>query len=499
MGMQEYGTVISTFDGPSTRKFSFVINKKVVKRGQFVQLTTEEGKLIGRVADVIKTNRYFMRPESVKEYESSGKSMEQIFPVNDWEFLMAEVTPLGVFNENRFQDTLFPPSPGTRVMEPDSLLLQKFFGMDTEGLHLGNFSNHDLAVKINPTRLLQKHLAILALSGAGKSYLTSVLVEELLNRKPEEGLAIIIIDPHGEYASFADDPIFSAKTKIFGSRDIRIGLPNLSHHNFAEFVPKLSPVQARQLAKVLKGMRGQTKYSIREVIERLEKDESIKAATKDILVSTLLDMQETGVFGVTDFPRLEDLARQGEITVIDLSETTSMKTKQIITTYIARKLFKFRRQGVIPPFLLILEEAHQFVPEGASREEALSRGVLTTIAREGRKFHASLCLISQRPKRLSTTILSQCNTNIILRLTNPYDLKHVEETSEGITRDVVRQISSLRVGTALIVGEAVNFPLFMDIRKRASKESEKGMPLERAARNYYEAMQQKKKDAKAFM
>jgi hypothetical protein len=71
--MQEIGTVISTLEGPSTRKFSFVINKdSVVRRGQFVQLRNHDGNLIGRVSDVFKANKYFMRPESVKEYESSG-------------------------------------------------------------------------------------------------------------------------------------------------------------------------------------------------------------------------------------------------------------------------------------------------------------------------------------------------------------------------------------------------------------------------------------------
>ncbi|MCK4714593.1 MAG: hypothetical protein KAT35_03390, partial [Candidatus Aenigmarchaeota archaeon] len=61
----ELGTVVSSMEGPSTRKFSFVINIGVmVRRGQFIQLRTEEGELIGRVSDVYKTNRYFMRPES---------------------------------------------------------------------------------------------------------------------------------------------------------------------------------------------------------------------------------------------------------------------------------------------------------------------------------------------------------------------------------------------------------------------------------------------------
>lgn len=495
--MQEYGTVISTFDGPSTKKFSFVIQKGMVKRGQFVELKTEEGQLIGRVADVFKANRYFMRPESVKEYQSSGKGMNELFPVGDWEYLVAEVSPLGVFSKDGFQDSLFPPSPGTMVREPEAHVLEQFFGMDKNGLALGEFANHAIGAAVNATRLLQKHLAILAMSGAGKSYLSAVLLEELMHRKPEESLAVIIIDPHGEYSSFADDPAFSGKVKVYTERDIRIGVPNLSHHTIAEFVPKLSSAQARQLGKVMKGMG--SSYGMNDLLNKIEEDEGVKAATKDILGATVADLSETGVFGVADYPKLEDLARQGGVSVIDLSRTTSMHKKQIITAYLARKLFTFRRRGVIPPFLLVLEEAHQFCPEKAAQENAISRGIITTIAREGRKFQVSLCLISQRPVRLSTTVLSQCNTNVILRITNPYDLKHIEETSEGITREVLRQISSLKVGTGLIVGEGVNFPLFVKIRSRKSKESKRGMSLEKAAKEYYHKIHQKKKDAKSFM
>lgn len=175
------------------------------------------------------------------------------------------------------------------------------------------------------------------------------------------------------------------------------------------------------------------------------------------------------------------------------------KRKQMAVAYMARKLFNARRSGVIPPFLLIVEEAHQFVPEQAKREIALSRGIITTIAREGRKFNASLCLISQRPIQLSTTALSQCNTHIILKITNPYDLDHIGKSSEGLTRDVIRQISSLPVGSGIIVGEAVNSPLFVRFRRRSSRPSQKGMSIEQAAKEYHDRVRQKTKDAKSFM
>jgi DNA helicase HerA-like ATPase len=494
------GTVVSGIEGPSTRRFSFVINKGViVRRGQFVQLSTEEGRLIGRVADVYKTNRYFMRPESVKEYQSSGRPMDDIFPVSDWEYLVADVNSIGVYRSPGFGDSLFPPSPGAVVTEPEPGVLASFFGLDDSGLHLGNIPNHETEARINMTRLLQKHLAILAISGAGKSFLAGVLIEELLSRKPEQGqLATVVLDTHGEYASFARDSAFSAQTRVFPVNDIQIGLPNLSPYQLGEFMPNLSHVQLRELMKLRRKIKGKA-YGVSELMDMVEEGNEIKTATKDVLLTVLEELRMTGLFGASDYPPMDELVRQGGLSVIDLSETTNLRKKQVIAAYLARKLFNARRNGIVPPYLLLVEEAHQFIPEQAGREAAISRGILTTMAREGRKFHASLCLISQRPIQLATTALSQCNTHIILRVTNPYDLDHIGKSSEGITSPVLKQISGLPVGTGLIVGEAVNSPLFVQIRSRKSRPSDRGMPLEQAAAEYQKRVKQKIKDAEEFM
>ncbi|GAI52841.1 unnamed protein product [marine sediment metagenome] len=101
--------------------------------------------------------------------------------------------------------------------------------------------------------------------------------------------------------------------------------------------------------------------------------------------------------------------------------------------------------------------------------------------------------------RLSTTVLSQANTNIILRVTNPYDLEHIKQSSEAITSEVADMISSLPVGEALIVGEAVNYPIFVKVRRRRSRESAHGAGLEEAAREFERRNRHEREDAKAFM
>jgi uncharacterized protein len=493
------GTVISSVEGPSSSGFSFIVDENA-RKGQFVIVETVEGRAVARISSIIKTNRYFERAESVQEFERSGKSLTDMFPTDRWEYLVADAVVLGVYAVNgMLTRSCFPPSPGSKVRLADNDTLFKFFGLDFDGLKLGTVEHHDLDVSLNLTKLLQKHLAVLAISGGGKSYFVSCLLEELLDRK-KPGPAVIVIDTHGEYTGFADDPKYSKNVVVVSGRKFRIGVPGLSANYFSEFLSGMSSVQRRELNKFLSMVSTKYRnspYDIKTILSEIEGSD-IKSTTKGILYTLLLDLSTTKLFGSYDNPSLKTLARAGHLTVVDISDMVSQKEKQIVVTYLARKLFNARRAGIIPPFTLVVEEAHNFVPETATREHAISRGIIQTIAREGRKFNASLCLISQRPIQLSTTALSQCNTHIILRVTNPYDLDHIGKSSEGLTKDVLKTISSLRVGEALIVGEAVNYPLFLKVRERKSIPNEKGMPLEKACEEFCKESEQMKKDLEAF-
>lgn len=502
--MQEIGTVISTMEGPSSNEFSFVINqdssKIPIRKSQFVQLQTEEGLLIARVSEIFKTNRYYERAESVREYERGGRKLNDVFPVEKWEYLVARATPLGVYVDGSQNRVCFPPSPGEKVFPVDENILSDFFGFDNNaGVNIGKVEFHDVDAKLNLTKLFQKHLAILAISGAGKSYLTSVLIEELLDRSEELGKpAIIVIDPHGEYGGFANDEKYMSRTRVF-DKDISIAVNKLSIINIGELIPQMTHVQRRELAPIIKNLRERrTPYTLFDVISEVESS-SINPKTKMPLISWLADLNYTGLFEKHDSPSIEELARPGQLGVLDLSNIIHLKDRQIILTYFARKLFEARRYNKIPPFIIFVEEAHQFAPGGEEEVLAISRSVVEQIAREGRKFNACLVLISQRPKRLATTALSQCNTNMILRVTNPMDIQHIQESSEGITADVVDMIPGLKVGEALVFGEAVNYPLLVKVRQRKSKKSEKGQKLEDALIDFSNRRKLKKEDIETFM
>jgi len=507
---KEIGTVISTMTSPSPSEMNFVVSKGIVHRGQFAEADYSEGTLIALVSNVVKTNKYFERADSVKEFEAHGSALFEQFPTTEWEYLVAECKPLGVFTEDKISRSTFPPSPGTKVRSASRENLKKFFRFDeATGLLLGSVQFHDLEVKLNMTKLFKKHLAILSISGGGKSYLTSVLFEELLDRKKNHGrIACIVLDPHGEYSSFAEPAKtgadYSDRTRMVKGRNIRIGVSSLSIGILAGIIPGLSPAQKRDLEEVFSELRGKMKqgkgpFDFKDVREEILKSDKIKKNTKDPLLGWLYELQGMRLFGKVSTPSLSDLVNPGTLTVIDLSDIINIRKKQIIVSHFAKRLFDERRKKEVPPFLLVLEEAHQFVPEQAAKDTAISRSIIRTIAREGRKFGASLCLISQRPVQLDTTALSQCNTKIILRVTNPYDLKHLAQSAEALDQRSMDMITSLQVGEALIIGEAVNYPLFFKVRERKSAPSKHEISLEDAALKFEEAKSQKDSETEQFL
>lgn len=85
---------------------------------------------------------------------------------------------------------------------------------------------------------------------------------------------------------------------------------------------------------------------------------------------------------------------------------------------------------------------------------------------------------------MSVTALSQSNTNIMLRIRTPYDLDFLGRTSESIDRSVLSMFPSLDIGEALLVGEAINFPVFFRIRRRNNNFSDDTPSFEEMAENF---------------
>jgi len=501
----ELGTVVSTEEGPTTIFFSFVIFNMSVRKGQFVKVKSDTGFVVGSITEITRANRYFERAESVAEYERNSPVSDS-FPTSEWEYTVANVRVHGIFENEKMVRSTFPVAPGNKVIAADDVLLKKFLQLDDNGLNMGTLQHHALDAKLSMGRLLQKHLAILAMSGSGKSYLTAVLIEEMLERRAINGrMAVVVIDNHGEYTGFRQTQ-YGKQTEVIDAKKFRVAYRKVTPQMLHEWVPEMSSTQYRELVPIMESLRAEMKEkhesrTLDDLMNKIESEmaDKKKDNVKRPLLAWLSELRSLRIVGASDYPKLEEIVTPGKLCVFDLSEIENQRKKQIIVSYLCRRLFRLRKKEKIAPFLLVVEEAHNFAPEKAEKQHALSRGPIITIAREGRKFGACLCLISQRPVQLATTALSQCNTNIILRITNPFDIDHVGESCEGIDKSMLDSITTLRVGEALVVGEAVGAPIFVKIRKRKAEFTSKGKDLELIARRFEEEKAKKKQDVEAFL
>jgi DNA helicase HerA-like ATPase len=497
------GIVFNYLQLPDVLQYPFVINKRtdgiVIKKGIFVYTHSVEGFLIGIVEKIVLLNEYFSDALTIKAYNNNNNPniLKGLFPSDDFEYAIAIVRNLGIiqFKEDteasieQISRMTYPASPGKGVYLVDNEIIVSFIGLDQkQGLNLGKLNSMDIDASINMDRLLNKHFSILSISGGGKSYLTSIIIEELLSRNPSFGTpAIILIDVHGEYTYLNKVSKINDKVKLEDTSYFQVSVPQMSPYLFRKYQEQISHVQIRELAKAIKQLREDKEnkgyYGIKDIINQIEKESDGSKSTKQALNGWLSELDRLTLFGPQENPNLNNIITQGELVIFNLERETSIRKKQIIVDYICNRLFYLRRMQKVPPFLLIIEEAHQFCPE-AAHSKALSKGIIETIAREGRKFMACLCLISQRPKKLSTTALSQTNSKLILNIKNPYDLKHLMDSSEAITKEFTDIISSLGVGEMLLMGNAVNYPVFIKVRKRNFKSFAESSSLSNVCLNW---------------
>jgi DNA helicase HerA-like ATPase len=469
---QEIAAVIATENSPSTTLIDAVLKNNSINvfKGKILEIPYSSKEIIVcLIQEIYKTNSYYSSADVLKQKDSHSSHKFDLFPVDEWATTFLTLHPLGAYSDSGIKRVQTPVNPGSKIYNAREEILNKFFGFSdvTCGINLGNLVSGDIPVVLNISKLLRKHLAILAISGAGKSYTTGVLLEEIMRRPKQIGrLPIIIIDPHGEYKYLVNENINKGSTPvtIFPGKYFTIASGSTNAWQIREFSPDFSSVQVRELDRIINTLKKSNSLnSFMDLILEIENNSYLNNRTRESLLGWLDSLQRLGVFGTVDFPIVNELLIPGNVSIIDLSDIHSLRKKQIICSHISRKSFELRRDKKVPPFLLIIEEAHQFCPE---QEFSISKKIIETIAREGRKFFASLCLISQRPVKLSSTALSQCNSHLIMKIKIPYDLDYIGKLSEGIDHNTQKMLPDLDTGEAFLVGEAVRYPIMLKIREK---------------------------------
>ncbi len=369
-----------------------------------------------------------------------------------------------------------PFAPETPVFSASEEQIRNTLGIPEDGLYIGIMDGYDIKVNLPVKQLVTKHLSILAKTGAGKSYMAGVLMEEFAEKK----IPVVIMDPHGEYTSlgvandeekelkfaekFGIEPkSYIDQIKRFTVEDGNLKLnTKLSAEELFQCLPiKISGTQKGLIYSAMRNLGGKD-YSLTDMINEIS---TLPSQSKWNLISALEFLEKTRLFSKNPTSPTE-LVKPGQISIIDVKYARP-EIQQTIVFKLAQELFAARKKNEVPGFFLVLEEAHTFCPERGFGEVSSSK-IIRTIASEGRKFGLSMCVITQRPARVDKNVLSQCNTQVIMKVTNPNDLKAITDSAEGITSGMREEIRDLPVGSALVVG-ATEQPILSEIRVRRSK------------------------------
>ncbi len=164
----------------------------------------------------------------------------------------------------------------------------------------------------------------------------------------------------------------------------------------------------------------------------------------------------------------EDGNESGCISILDLSLVPT-EIVHVITAVIARITFeslqRYRKSTkTVLPTVLVMEEAHTFIrryKDDVDNQDAAAVccKVFERIAREGRKFGLGLVLSSQRPSELSPTVLSQCNSFLLHRISNDSDQDLVNRLVPDNLRGLLRELPSLPPQHAILLGWASELPV----------------------------------------
>ena len=338
--------------------------------------------------------------------------------------------------------------------------------------------------------LFGKHFSIVGTTGSGKSCVVATILDAVIDRNPNAH--VMLLDPHNEYSSAFED------IAEYFSPCNGLSLPYWLF-NFEELVeivigPNRDPEQVKILGEaVLAGKQSYfvkagldkfgtidtpTPYRMSDVLRFLDAamgslNRPDSVATYQAIKGRILTLQSDARYGFVFGGRLslrdelsDILAKlfripvKGKpITILDLSGIPS-EVLNVVVSVLCRLAFDFAMWSQTPvPITIICEEAHRYAPRDKELGFEAAKRALFRIAKEGRKYGVSLCVVSQRPSDLAPGLLSECNTMFAFRMTSHEDQDIVRSAVPEASHGLMNFLPALRNGEAIAVGEGVAMPM----------------------------------------
>lgn len=374
----------------------------------------------------------------------------------------------------------------------------------------GIHQNASLQAYINVDDTLGKHFAVLGATGVGKSSGVAVLLGQIVSARAD--LRIFLLDVHNEYGN-----CFGSHAQILSPSNIRLPFWLFNFDEFvdvifggrigfddeidllSEVIPLAKAAYTKYVSSADRlGNRTDSRtfryttdvhlpYRIVDLISlldsrmgKLENRSSrlayhklisrIEAASNDPRYTFMFERANVG--GDTMEEVLSHLFRLPlngiPISVMQLAGFPSEVVDAVVSV-ICRMAFDLAvwSDGANPT-LIVCEEAHRYISSDRRSSFGPTRRSISRIAKEGRKYNVSLGLITQRPAELDATILSQCSTLFVMRLTNDRDQQILESAVSDTNSSLLSLIPSLKTGEAFAFGEGVALPTRFNFSRLAS-------------------------------
>lgn len=504
-------TRVGTVVGNTTiDTYSFILQSHKAKVGDIVACKAEipsdnQDKTIqvyiwGRITSISRFNPFFPAEAAMELAEEQIDFIDTVMS-NSRDHLEASVLIIGFTQlDQKYSDIQalrYPVKPSSAVHFPPSDIVKALLigeKTDEEKIRIGRLiGRSDVEVQLSAQQIVSRHLAVLAMTGGGKT----VAVRRVLKDLADYQYPMVIIDPHGDYLG-----LHEKKSSLKNTSDVKIFYPEFQIYSenietLLELVVRLGPPMTPPQREYFDGLVFNPNHRegvnateiLKDMIDMCDDDLGDETRKKNhptfgavkrslkIVLSALIGMEKNNQRLRENLPRLEfskmpdprtepeKIVAKGQISIFYLAGFDHL-AQSAVTAMVLEQLFNKRAElsDTIPPFQAVIEEAHNFIPSRSeARENTPSLPVIRKMITEGRKFGTGLIIVSQRPSRLDETTLAQCNSFLVLRLVNPKDKNFVRQVMENLSDADANILQSFGKGQGIVSGQAVRFPLLVQV------------------------------------
>jgi uncharacterized protein len=446
--------------------------------GEYVIIDSQDGQILGLVEKSVISSEALT---DVRNFDEAVESKE-VADINSRDKnYKVKIGILGFLDRLQKGQMILPavpPLPGTSILEATQKDLGMIFGPTTnEWIRIGSLlRNSSIEAKININKIVSRHLAILAMTGMGKSNLVSLIARHIGSLNG----TLIIFDYHNDYESLDVSKINYMMAKI----NPRL----LPADKLAEVIELRENADKQQ--RVLRESFTESVKQAKDFWQSLEESvSSFGRTTKGYAdsASRVLDKIDDAKHRFSDILDPDcgdpvDLIKEGRVNVLNISELSERQANAGLSYYL-QELLQQRKDAVwerkgkssnkrnnkfLAPIFVIIEEAHVFIPKG---EHTDTKYWASKVAREGRKFGIGLGVVSQRPRNIDPNVLSQMGSLAIMKIVQDDDQQQIASAAESLSKDLLSQLSSLNIGDAVLIGQWVNLPSIVHVDEVKSKKS----------------------------